>query len=78
MTNSALIGPFDRIFRVVIGVMLLIFTYALHLTNTWFAAMHLAAVYLWITTMVVWDPAYAVVYKVIITYREYKNLRGEF
>lgn len=78
MASSALIGPFDRIFRVIIGTMLLIITYTLHLTSTWFAMMHVAAIYLWVTTMVVWDPAYAMIFKFIEVYREYKLMRGDF
>ncbi|MDH5301294.1 MAG: hypothetical protein OEW58_08035 [Gammaproteobacteria bacterium] len=78
MIKASLIGPFDRILRVVFGVMLLIVTYAMNITSTWFAAMHVLTIYLWITTMVVWDPFYAVINKCVEIYREHRDLRGEF
>jgi hypothetical protein len=78
MSTHVIIGPYDRIIRVMIGFLVLVVTYALHLSSNLFAIMHILSVYLWITTMIVWDPVYAAVFKIMDIYREYKLMRGDF
>ncbi len=75
---QALIGPIDRIIRVSIGFMILIFAYTLPLPTLDFAELHMVTVYLWVTVMVSWDPFYAIARKIKQARMERRVMSGKF
>ncbi len=73
-----LLSPIDRIVRLTIGFMILVFAYTLSLPTLDFAELHMVTVYLWVTVMVSWDPFYAIVHKIRKMRYEERVMSGKF
>ena len=58
--KKALVSILDRMARVCLGFITLVFAFALPLTSDWFAGLTLASTYPLLTGVVAWDPFYAV------------------
>ena len=73
-----LIRPTDRILRSAIGFLLIIIAYTTKMSMDYFATLHICAVYLWATTLVGWDPFYAIVDKIKRVRRRNRIMDGRF
>jgi len=52
---------FDRVTRIILGVLLVVVSFVIALSATWFAIFEIFAIYFLITGMTAWDPFYQLV-----------------
>lgn len=72
------VGPIDRLLRGGIGLIILLFTYALHYTILEFAALHVLVCFIWLTAMTGWDPFYFIVKRAWSAYKDHAAMNGRF
>ena len=58
--KKTLVSILDRMARVCLGFLTLVFAFALPLTSDWFAGLTIASTYPLLTGVVAWDPFYAI------------------
>ena len=72
------VGPIDRMVRGGIGLIILLFTYAVPMHILEFAGLHVVVCFIWLTGMTGWDPVYYLVKRLWEAYKDHAAINGRF
>jgi len=78
LTSNHVVGPIDRMFRAVIGLVVLITSFAFDLNIVEMTKLFCITIYFWLTGLTGWDPFYSLAYKAWHHFKTEYDISGRF